>query len=148
VISGACILMKREVFVAAGQFSTDYFMYAEDIDLCYQTSQKNHTNYYVATANIIHHGDGSVRQAKTNFATVMAAESLSRFFRKYHGGVYAQAYRAAMLLTAVGRLSVLGVIQFARSLRAEPAGTGNSIGKWRAIFRWAAGKENWALNYR
>ena len=147
-ISGACILMKRAVFADVGQFSTDYFMYAEDIDLCYKTRQKNYTNFYVATANIVHHGDGSVRQAKTNFATVMAVESLSRFFRKYHGGFYARAYRTAMLLTAIGRLSVLGVVKFARSLRTGPAGAGHAAGKWRAIFRWAVGKENWALNYR
>ena len=146
-ISGACILMKREVFVDAGLFSTDYFMYAEDVDLCYKTRRKNYVNYYVPTAKIVHHGDGSVRQAKTNFATVMAVESLSRFFRKHHGGVYAWAYRQALLLAAVGRLSLLGVVWLARALQTNPAGSVNSsLGKWRAIFRWAVGKENWALN--
>ena len=36
VISGACLMVRREVFENIGMFSTDYFMYTEDIDLCYK----------------------------------------------------------------------------------------------------------------
>jgi GT2 family glycosyltransferase len=147
-ISGACIMMKREVFEAAGHFSTDYFMYAEDIDLCYKTKRKDYINYFVSNANIIHHGDGSVRKAKTNFATVMAVESLWRFFKKHRGSWYAFAYRQAILVAALGRLAVLGgtrLLPRKRSGRAEPRG---SVVKWWAILRWAAGLERWALQYR
>ena len=35
-ITGACVMLKREVFEEVGLFSEDYFMYAEDIDLSYK----------------------------------------------------------------------------------------------------------------
>ena len=147
-ISGACIMMKRQVFEDAGFFSTDYFMYAEDIDLCYKTKQKDYVNYFVSAANVVHHGDGSVRKAKTNFATVMAVESLWRFFRKHRGPAYAWAYRQAILLAAMGRLSMLGCKRLFQTLLAGRKGTCSSTAKWQAIFRWAAGLERWAVNYK
>ncbi|MEO8662680.1 MAG: glycosyltransferase family 2 protein, partial [Bryobacteraceae bacterium] len=33
VVSGACLMVKREVFEQAGRFSPDYFLYHEDTDL-------------------------------------------------------------------------------------------------------------------
>ena len=41
-ISGACILVKRSLFEEVGLFSEDYFMYAEDLDLCYKITKSNH----------------------------------------------------------------------------------------------------------
>ena len=35
-ISGACMFMRRHIFEQIGMFSEEYFMYSEDLDLCYQ----------------------------------------------------------------------------------------------------------------
>ena len=34
MVSGACLMIKRQVVVAVGLFDPGYFMYAEDLDLC------------------------------------------------------------------------------------------------------------------
>ncbi len=47
VISGACLMVSRDAFHAVGGFSPDYFMYAEDIDLCYKLMQAGFINYYI-----------------------------------------------------------------------------------------------------
>jgi GT2 family glycosyltransferase len=147
-ISGACILMKREVFEDVGLFSTDYFMYAEDIDLCYKAWQKGYANYYVPKASIIHHGDGSVSRAKTNFAAVMAVESISRFLKKHRGAVYAALYRGALLFAAAGRLALLTGKRLPRASACMHGDAASSYGKWKAIFRWGAGRERWILDYQ
>src|SRR5690348_3920993 len=35
-VSGASLMIRRNVFEAAGLFTTSYFMYAEDVDLCFK----------------------------------------------------------------------------------------------------------------
>jgi len=35
-VSGACLMSKREVLGQVGGFTKDYFMYAEDLDLCWK----------------------------------------------------------------------------------------------------------------
>jgi len=59
VISGACLTMDRKVFEAVGGFSEDYFMYAEDLDLCYKAAMHGCTNYYVPSATEVVHRSGS-----------------------------------------------------------------------------------------
>ena len=52
-------MIKRAAFEAVSLFSEDYFMYAEDLDLCYKVRQAGYTNYYVGEGEVIHHGGKS-----------------------------------------------------------------------------------------
>src|ERR1700730_8165906 len=38
-ITGACMMMRRDVFEKVGMFSEEYFMYAEDVDLCWKITR-------------------------------------------------------------------------------------------------------------
>jgi GT2 family glycosyltransferase len=143
-ISGACIMMRREIFLGIGGFSPDYFMYAEDIDLCYKAAKAGRTNYYVPTASIVHHGDGSVRKARSNFAVVMAVDSLTRYFVKYHGSVYAFFFRLAITGSAFCRLVLLLPLRLLQYFHSSEL---NSWSKWRAVFRWGWGLERWIARY-
>jgi GT2 family glycosyltransferase len=108
-ISGACLLIRREVFEHVGGFSEDYFMYGEDMDLCLKVRRAGWKNYYVPEAELVHYGGGSSKQSASNFSAVMMRESIWRFLRKHRGGLYGQAYRCAMLLAASCRLGLLGL---------------------------------------
>jgi GT2 family glycosyltransferase len=61
VISGACLMVRREAFESAGQFSLEYYMYAEDDDLCYTIRSLGWTRYYTGGAQVIHHGGGAAK---------------------------------------------------------------------------------------
>jgi len=62
VITGAFFLCKKEVYVKAGGLDEAYFMYGEDIDLCYTMLQMGYKNYYYGEASILHHkGESSVK---------------------------------------------------------------------------------------
>jgi len=123
--------MNREIFEQIGKFGEEYFMYTEDIDLCYKIRQAGYLNYYLPEAIIVHHGGGSSQEAKNNFAVVMMKESMYRFFIKTKGYRYAWCYRILILFVALLRLV------FLISNRPFKQPNKSSIQKWRAVLQWS-----------
>lgn len=144
MISGACMMMRREVFERIGQFSLDYFMYAEDTDLCFKARRLGLTNYYVGTAVVVHHGGGSSQQARSNFANVMVFESNSRFLRKWRGNIYSRCYRLVMGAAALVRFLILVVLSPVLLAVKGVARWKSACSKWLAIFRWGIGLWRWS----
>jgi GT2 family glycosyltransferase len=89
-VSGACLMIRRQVFEQVGRFTTSYFMYAEDVDLCLKVRQAGGTNLFLPRAAVTHHGGQSSRsQDDEHFADVVLRESRLRFFRNRRGVLYA-----------------------------------------------------------
>lgn len=62
VITGAFLLIKNEVYRKVGGLDDAYFMYGEDIDLCYTLLKNGYTNYYFGKVSILHHkGESTVK---------------------------------------------------------------------------------------
>ena len=59
VLSGAFIIIKREVFEIVKGFDEVFFMYGEDIDLSIRINQAGYKNYYLGTVSVIHLKGGS-----------------------------------------------------------------------------------------
>lgn len=53
-VSGACLLIKREVFEKVNGFNKDYFLNYEDIDLCRKLVDAGYKNYYFPNLKCIH----------------------------------------------------------------------------------------------
>lgn len=145
VISGACIMVKRNVFLAVQCFSNDYFMYAEDLDLCFKINRAGYKNYYVSQSTIIHHGGGSTKNKKESYySVVMMRESVYRFICKTQGMLNARLYQLAMFIGAIVRLLTITLIipfKFIFNKHYDPYYIYN---KWRMVIRWCLGLENWA----
>lgn len=140
VISGACMMLRRPVFERVGLFSEDYFMYAEDLDLCFKTKHAGLGNYLVGRATVVHHGGGSSRQSSANeWSTTMKQKAIQHFCAKTRGRVYASAYRATMACVAAVRLALIGVMSFAGILRCDKERLRFASQKWNAVFKWAVG---------
>jgi len=147
-ISGACLMMRRSVFDAVGMFSTDYFMYAEDMDLCLKAERAGFGAYYVPTAVVIHHGGASSSQTSAStFSAVMSVESQWRFFRKTRSFRYAMLYRCAMFCASTLRVSALLVTLPMSWLHDRRWSSGNAFRKWMARLRWTLGGERWVRKY-
>ncbi len=54
VLSGSCMLVRKEVMDEVGLLDEDYFMYGEDIDWCYRIHQAGWKVYYVPETEIVH----------------------------------------------------------------------------------------------
>lgn len=143
-ISGACMLMPRQLFDQVGGFSTIYFMYAEDMDLAYKVREAGFRNYYVRDASIVHHGGQSTQRSANLFAAVMLPEAVQRFFVAHRGRAYSWAYRGLMMCSGLGRLGVLGAASVSRG--QSPTGTA-SFQKWLAIVRWSLKRDGIVQRY-
>lgn len=144
VISGACIMVKRAVFEEIGMFSSDYFMYSEDLDLCRKVKQKGYKAYFIGTAEVVHHGGGSSKkQGVSLFGVVQMRESIFKLLKKTRGKSYAYLYRAAMFLVSMCRIIFIALLSPLAVLIKGKNGFYQPMRKWTSILRWSLGLEVW-----
>lgn len=147
-VSGACLMIRRSVFERIGKFSEDFFMYSEDVDLCFKVRKYGLINYFIPSAVITHHGGASSSQNKGNlFSSVMILESRWRFFRKTRPSWYCWLYRFAMFFGSIVRI---GLVYFLWPLSRFKEGRSSMdfvLKKWTSRLRWALGGENRVRNY-
>ncbi len=62
-ISGSCMFIRSELFNKIGGFDEQFFMYGEDLDLCYQVHQLGFEVHYLPTTQIMHYQGESVKSA-------------------------------------------------------------------------------------
>jgi N-acetylglucosaminyl-diphospho-decaprenol L-rhamnosyltransferase len=143
-ISGACMVAKRQVIAQVGGFTTDYFMYSEDMDLCLKVARSAWKIYFVPDASIVHHAAGSSSsRAERNFSSIMLRESVTRFMQLHHGRLYAMAYRLTTAFAAACRLLLLAL---ALPVAIHPRGYGfiaRAFSKWTAVLTWSLGWTPW-----
>jgi O-antigen biosynthesis protein len=63
-LSGACMMIRRESFLRVGGFDEDYFLFGEDIDLCWKLRQAGEEIWYVPSAELVHVKGASMRYAR------------------------------------------------------------------------------------
>lgn len=128
VISGACMLIRRDVFEKVGMFGEDYFMYAEDVDLCYRIAQAGWANYYVGDAVAVHYAGTSSPRV---WQLAAKLRSMLKFCEKFYGHLYTQLFRTTLACNAVARLLVIyGMSLFGKKESLQP-----SVVKWVTMLK-------------
>ncbi|MPZ88749.1 MAG: glycosyltransferase [Nitriliruptorales bacterium] len=85
-VSGCCIAVRREAFDRVGGFDPAYFMFVEDVDLCYRLGQDGWPVVFSPVAEVVHAIGGAVSRRRFRMV-VEHARSLDRFFaRRYATG--------------------------------------------------------------
>jgi N-acetylglucosaminyl-diphospho-decaprenol L-rhamnosyltransferase len=80
---GAFMLLRRQALEQVGLFDEAFFMYGEDLDLCYRLKQGGWQVYYHPAVTVLHHKGASSRQnsAKANYEFYRA---MLLFHRKHY----------------------------------------------------------------
>jgi N-acetylglucosaminyl-diphospho-decaprenol L-rhamnosyltransferase len=147
-ISGACLMTPKEVFKKVGGFSENYFMYFEDMDYCLKVFKSGLKNYYVSSAEIIHHGGKSSGGGYNHFANVMMADSSWRYFKKQKGFCYALIFRMGLCVKAFLLslfFAIRTIINFKGNNRDHIKGR---MRKWTSLLGWCLGIEKRLGSYR
>ncbi len=101
----------QKVLDEVGLLDERFFMYAEDIDLCYRIIQAGYTNYYLPTTQIIHFKGESTKLHSLSYVLAFYKASL-QFIQKHYTGwkrwpaalLYQMAIVVAATLSASKRL--------------------------------------------
>ena len=143
-ISGACFMVKRSVFQEVGLFSTQYFMYSDDLDLSYKIHQAGYSIHCFGDCEIVHHGGKSSSRQEVDFTSLWQKESMLYFFRATRGSWYCALYRVSIAIAAVLRMAAIVFMSlFRRRIDRKPLKS--VLRKWSTIFCWSAGLNS---NYR
>jgi GT2 family glycosyltransferase len=115
-LTGACLLFRAEAFYTVKGFSEDYFMYAEDIDVCWRLQE---AGWLVRADNDVEvlHLSGQSSQSTWNSRQIeqRKIDSESRFYTKVYGR---------------GTIFVITLIRIVRILSGRSTGT---IGRRHAV---------------
>jgi N-acetylglucosaminyl-diphospho-decaprenol L-rhamnosyltransferase len=97
-LSGACLLLRRDVLERIGGLDEGFFHYGEDIDLCLRIRAAGFGIGFEPGATVVHEGGGSAPRAEL---LPLLASSRIRLARKHEGRLVALAQRLGIALGAL-----------------------------------------------
>lgn len=86
-ISGSFMMMKREVYEKVGGFDEQFFMYGEDLDLCYRIQKNGYKVYYYSGTQIIHYKGESTKRSSLD-ETKIFYDAMHLFVKKHFSSFY------------------------------------------------------------
>ena len=102
VLTGACLLVRREAMKQAGSLDEDFYMYGEDVDWCYRLRRAGWQVWYDSHTYIIHLGSQSTRLVQEEMG-LERFRSRHALFRKHRGPLYAGIYKALLLAITLAK---------------------------------------------
>jgi N-acetylglucosaminyl-diphospho-decaprenol L-rhamnosyltransferase len=112
-LSGACVMVRSETFTAIGGFDEGYFMFVEDVDLCFRAKKQGWRSLFVPEASLTHSGAHSTGPRMAEMVKAHHQSMRKFLFRLYEGPVYwpiRQALRAGLWVR-----SVIAPLRYVRS---------------------------------
>ncbi len=142
VAPGAAMLIPRAVFEHVHGFHPAYFMYAEEVDLCFAIHRAGWKILHLDAAKIIHYGGKSTMQCEDGFSAVTMRESVYRFFLRNHGRPYAWLYITCLRVIALLPLALRACVARFTLIVADTSKRMHvrmARRKWLKIITWAVG---------
>ena len=105
-VSGACMMIRRDLFEKLKGFDENFFMYVEDMELCYRAEKEGFLTYFYPDIKLEHKEAGS---SNRQFAIKNIYKGLLYFYKK-HGNflsysvIKSMLYLKAFLLVIIGRI--------------------------------------------
>lgn len=79
-ISGACFMIRKDLFKRLSGFDENFFMYIEDMELCFRAKNKGLATYFYPDVKVFHKELGS---SNREFAVNQIYRGLLYFYRKH-----------------------------------------------------------------
>ncbi|MEW5843630.1 MAG: glycosyltransferase [Bacteroidota bacterium] len=116
-VSGAFMMLRKEVYDKIGGFDQEFFMYGEDLDLCYRSQQAGYKVFYVHSTEIIHYKGESTKRSSMD-ETKVFYDAMHLFVRKHFSSSFvvesilqsAILFRKLIAFANVYKLAIVSMI--------------------------------------
>jgi GT2 family glycosyltransferase len=85
-VLGAVLAIRRDAFEAVGGFDESFFMYFEEVDLCYRLDQAGWQTHFVPDASVIHVGGASTKRQRAAMLQQLY-KSLCHFYQQHYSNI-------------------------------------------------------------
>ncbi len=107
-VTGAFLLTKKEILDDIGVFDEDYFMYTEEVDLCWRIKKKGWQVWFLPKWNITHLGGAS---STAEFPILSEFKGIKTFYKKNKPGWQMPVVRFFLKGGAAFRILFFGLLK-------------------------------------
>jgi N-acetylglucosaminyl-diphospho-decaprenol L-rhamnosyltransferase len=107
-VKGAAMMLRKEMLDQIGLLDEGFFMFSEEIDLCYRAKQAGWKVLYVPEARVIHLEAGSTGQIVERVLRLYRGKL--RYYRLHHGEISRFVLLSAMFFSSYLKFIVYGLI--------------------------------------
>jgi len=112
-VSGACMMVRHDVFEKLTGFDEKLFMYVEDMEICFRAKKLGFLTYFYPDLKLMHKSLGS---SNRTFAIINIYKGILHFYAKHKS--YPEYLTAKILLIAKAEILILvGFLTFNPELR-------------------------------
>ena len=115
ILSGAFMLMRKDVLDNIGYLDEDFFMYGEDIDLSYRIIKEGYKNIFFPETRIIHYKGESTRKSSVNYVFTFY-NAMIIFARKHFSQKNAQMFSLLINFAIYLRASISIIRRFLNTI--------------------------------
>ncbi len=109
-VSGCCMMIRRSDFEQVGAFDEHYFLFNEDVDLCFEIKKRGRDVVYLPQARIVHKVTAS--SGKVSWRIIIKRhQGMSYFYRKHYqgnalaaGGIHSLIFMRCMAQLVINQL--------------------------------------------
>ena len=81
-VSGSFMMIRKDVYEKVGGFDERFFMYGEDLDLCYRVQQAGYKVFYIHNTQVIHYKGESTKRSNLD-ETKLFYDAMHLFVKKH-----------------------------------------------------------------
>jgi GT2 family glycosyltransferase len=95
-VSGAFMLIRRRALDQVGLFDERYWLYMEDLDLCYRFASAGWVTWYEPLVIVTHVKGGTSGRNRTLRANHAFHQGMSRFYQQHYAASHSQLFNVAI----------------------------------------------------
>lgn len=112
-VSGACMMVRQDIFEKLTGFDEKLFMYIEDMEVCFRANKLGFVTYFYPNVKLKHKSLGS---SNKTFAIINIYKGILHFYSK-HKTYLEYLVAKSLLITKAGILILVGLLTFNSELR-------------------------------